>query len=315
MLDPRTGELLASASYPWPDDRALKGQVTAEAGHLLDRARYGLYAPGSTFKLVTAAAALRDSGPEPAFHCVRLPDGRVGGHVPGVGRPIRDDLQDTVPHGHLDLHRALAVSCNAYFANLAQTLGVKALSDTAALAQIAVAPAPVESNLRQSLPYAGYGQGDVVATPLRMARVAAALASDGVLRDVVVTKRAAKTSAAGAAATPGTTWLDPAGAAALRRDMRAVVTSGSGRSLASHAVPIAGKTGTAEVDGRRSHAWFVGFAPYGAPRIAFATIVENAGYGGRVAAPLAGELVSAAAARGLLQEKPKQTGRTPADME
>jgi peptidoglycan glycosyltransferase len=138
-----------------------------------------------------------------------------------------------------------------------------------------------------------------------MARVAAALASDGALRDVVVTREPASTAQARAGANPGKRWLDPAGAAALRRDMRAVVTSGTGRSLASHAVAIAGKTGTAEVDGKRSHAWFVGFAPYDAPRIAFATIVENAGYGGRVAAPLAGELVSAAAARGLLQETPK----------
>jgi peptidoglycan glycosyltransferase len=148
-----------------------------------------------------------------------------------------------------------------------------------------------------------------------MARVVAALASDGTLRDVVILRQGSKgdqtrpgaepaavaTSFRSADAPPGKKWLDRAGATALRRDMRAVVTSGTGRSLAAHAVPIAGKTGTAEVDGRRSHAWFVGFAPYDEPRIAFATIVENAGYGGRMAAPLAGELVSAAAARGLLQ--------------
>jgi len=98
-------------------------------------------------------------------------------------------------------------------------------------------------------------------------------------------------------------WLDPADAASLRRDMRNVVLSGTGRSLASHSVPIAGKTGTAEVDDQKSHSWFVGFAPYGPtpPRIAFAVIVENAGYGGRIAAPLAGEIVSAAEARGLLK--------------
>lgn len=89
--------------------------------------------------------------------------------------------------------------------------------------------------------------------------------------------------------------------------MREVVTAGTGRSLASHPVPIAGKTGTAEVDEKKSHSWFVGFAPYGnvagsqPPRIAFAVIVENAGYGGRIAAPLAGEIVSAAEARGLLK--------------
>jgi peptidoglycan glycosyltransferase len=78
--------------------------------------------------------------------------------------------------------------------------------------------------------------------------------------------------------------------------MRAVVTSGTGRSLATSSIPIAGKTGTAEVGEGAAHSWFTGFAPYGATgrRIAFAVIIENAGYGARAAAPVAGELVAAA---------------------
>ena len=324
VVDPDTGELLAAASYPWPEPRELRGDVSTDPVRLLDRARYGLYPPGSTFKLITAAAALRHNHAQtsPAYECGRLPDGRVGGRVPGVGRPIRDDLLDKTPHGTLDLHRALVVSCNAYFANLAQKLGTRALAETAAAAQISVAPAPVEANLRRSLPFAGYGQGDVVATPLRMARVAAAIASDGTLRDIVVRRSVAGTPAHavpedGAKSSrdrsAGVTWLEPRDAASLRRDMREVVTSGTGRSLASHVVPIAGKTGTAEVDDQKSHSWFVGFAPYAgtpggasqggvSPRIAFAVIVENAGYGGRIAAPLAGEIVSAAQSRGLLKQ-------------
>jgi cell division protein FtsI/penicillin-binding protein 2 len=79
--------------------------------------------------------------------------------------------------------------------------------------------------------------------------------------------------------------------------MRAVVTRGTGRSLAGHPTAIAGKTGTAEVDKGASHAWFTGFAPYGAraeKRIAFTILIENGGYGGRTAAPLASEVVTAA---------------------
>ena len=87
--------------------------------------------------------------------------------------------------------------------------------------------------------------------------------------------------------------------------MRDVVTSGTGQSLAANATPIAGKTGTAEVDGGRAHSWFAGFAPYGvsaAPRrIAFAVVIENAGYGARAAAPVAGDLVNAARELGLIQ--------------
>ena len=78
--------------------------------------------------------------------------------------------------------------------------------------------------------------------------------------------------------------------------MREVVTQGTARSLRTHTVPIAGKTGTAEVGQGAAHSWFTGFAPYGGSgrRIAFAVLVENAGYGARAAAPVAGELVTAA---------------------
>jgi peptidoglycan glycosyltransferase len=299
VIDPSSGALLASASYPGPDERELRGEVPAAPDRLLDRARYGLYPPGSTFKLVTAVAALRSRGSEeqPTFECVRLGDGRVGGRVASTGAVIRDDAEDHTPHGAVGLDRALVVSCNAYFGRLAQQLGSKALAEAAAAAQITVAAPPVDVNLRGTLAHAGYGQGEVVASPLRMARAAGALGVDGILRDVrVATEETAATS-------PGVRWVSEAGAARLRRDMRQVVTSGTARVLATHAVPIAGKTGTAEVDRAKSHAWFVGVAPFSSEpaRIAFAVVIENGGYGGRTAAPLAGDIVSAAQARGLLK--------------
>jgi cell division protein FtsW (lipid II flippase) len=297
VIDAASGALLASATYPWPDERELRGAAAPAPERLLDRARYGLYPPGSTFKLVTAVAALRTQGEQqPTFACERLGDGRVGGRVAGTGAVIRDDPQDHTPHGSVGLDRALVVSCNAYFGRLAQQLGSKALADAAAAAQISVASPPLDANLRRSLAHAGYGQGEVVATPLRMARVAAALATDGRLREV----RVADDAATG----EELRWISESGAARLRRDMREVVTAGTGRALAGHPVAIGGKTGTAEVDHAASHAWFVGFAPYSSSepaRIAFAVIVENGGYGGRVAAPLAGDIVSAAQARGLLK--------------
>src|SRR5262249_53307655 len=97
--------------------------------------------------------------------------------------------------------------------------------------------------------------------------------------------------------------LTPEAAALLGQFMRDAVVSGTGRSLSSHQWRIAGKTGTAEVIGSASHAWFVGFAPYGQDRkrIAFAVVIENAGYGGLAAAPVAGEVVTAAASLGLIE--------------
>ena len=97
--------------------------------------------------------------------------------------------------------------------------------------------------------------------------------------------------------------MTPEAASLLAQYMRDAVVSGTGRSLSTNPWKIAGKTGTAEVAGSPSHAWFVGFAPYGQDtrRIAFAVIIENAGYGGLAAAPVAGEIVTAAGNLGLIE--------------
>jgi cell division protein FtsW (lipid II flippase) len=298
VLDPDTGELLAVGSYPFPS-------VTGEAQHrstdetetLIDRARFGLYPPGSTFKLVTATAALRQS---PAFRnstfmCSLQANGRVGAQV--AGTLVRDDVLDAHPHGKIDMHEGLVHSCNAYFAQLAVRVGPAPLLETANLLGISVARDDSVARLRATLPQAGYGQGDVVASPLRMARVAAAIASNGTLRDVRVEKNTTARSI------PTHDLVSPDAAATLGRYLRDAVLTGTGRSLREHPWRIAGKTGTAEVHGAQSHAWFVGYAPYGPAekRVAFAVLIENAGYGGAAAAPAAGEIVTAAAVSGLVK--------------
>jgi cell division protein FtsW (lipid II flippase) len=298
VIDPATGDLLASVSYPWPTS-GLREQAPAgeddDVEPLLDRARYGLYPPGSTFKLITAAAALRRDADAASqtFTCSRLPENRVGARVPGYARPVRDDVMDREPHGTLDLHRALVVSCNAYFAQLAVRLGPQALLEAAQPAEIMLARNNALSRIRDTLPQLGYGQGEVVASPLRMARIAAAIAADGSIRDV-------RLDAAAPTSVPHP-FLSGQTARTLARYMRDVVLDGTGHSLRSMAVAVAGKTGTAELSGAPSHSWFVGFAPYGAAsrRVAVAVILENAGYGGAAAAPAAGEIIEAAAALGL----------------
>jgi peptidoglycan glycosyltransferase len=297
VIDPGTGDVLASVSYPFPSATAHVTDDEAVKETLLDRARYGLYPPGSTFKLVTAAAALRldGAGSQTTFTCSRVSDSRVGARIPGWGL-VRDDVLDKHAHGTIDLHDAIVHSCNAYFAQLAVRLGPRPILDTAALAGVSVARDGSLGRLRATLPQAGYGQGDVVATPLRMARIAAAIATDGNLREPRLERHASTT---------GQTQrlLSPAAAAHLGQYLRDVVLNGTGRSLRAHPLRIAGKTGTAEISGGPSHAWFVGFAPHGGDerKVAFAVIVENAGYGGLAAAPAAGEIVSAAAKSGLIR--------------
>jgi len=300
VLDPATGDVLASVSYPWPAAApVLPSTSAAQREDLLDRPRYGLYPPGSTFKLVTAAAALRRDprANRLIFTCSRLPDGRIGATVPGWARPVRDDVLDRQPHGAIDMQRALVTSCNAYFAQLAARLGPGALLEAAARADVALARGNSVTRIRDTLPQIGYGQGEVVTTPARMARVAAAIAADGRIRDLRLDRDEPVAAS--------TELVQPDAARLLAAYLREAVLEGTGRSLRKHDVPIAGKTGTAELNGAPSHAWFVGFAPFGraAKRIAVAVIVENAGYGGAAAAPAAGEIVSAAAALGLMQEE------------
>ena len=126
VLDADTGDLLAAVSYPYP------GSSESNQDSLLDRARYGLYPPGSTFKLVTAAAALRRDIDlnKKTYTCASLSHGRIGATIPGWG-VVRDDVLDKHPHGTIDMRDGIVHSCNAYFGQLAVSVGPQALMDTA----------------------------------------------------------------------------------------------------------------------------------------------------------------------------------------
>jgi cell division protein FtsI/penicillin-binding protein 2 len=213
----------------------------------------------------------------------------VGNFVQGQRRPIRDDVLDATPHGTMDMEHALIVSCNAYFAQLGTyNVGGKLLSETAKLLGITAA-GPV--------PQASYGQGQVVASPFQMARVAATVANGGMMP----AGRWVTDQNNDRAAEPKLVLSSDA-VATLGRYMREVVTGGTGRRAAGAVAPIAGKTGTAELANAPSHAWFVGFAPYGeaAQRIAFSILIENGQYGGTYPTAAAAEIVSAARELGYL---------------
>jgi cell division protein FtsW (lipid II flippase)/cell division protein FtsI/penicillin-binding protein 2 len=310
VLDPASGDLLAAVSLPLP----VEGDQQPEGNPYLDRARYGLYPPGSTFKVVTAMAALRKN-PElrhKTYQCIALPDGRVGNYMQGAKRPIRDDIKDAAPHGTLDLERGLKVSCNAYFAQLGTyDVGADALHDTATLLGIAAASPDTAGELKKALPQSCYGQGEVVASPMQMARVAATVANGGAMPQGrwIIDENNTRTS-------PPALVLTPEAAGTLGQFMREVVTGGTGSRAGGASAPIAGKTGTAELADAPSHAWFIGFAPYGrgaastsqtgsAPtrpprQIAFSLLVENGVYGGTAAAPAAAAIVNAAVKLGII---------------
>jgi len=173
--------------------------------------------------------------------------------------------------------------------------GAEGLLRAADVFGIRVASPNTTAQLKDALPQASYGQGQVVVSPLQMARVAGAIANQG----RVVPNRVM----IGEATALSKSCLSADKAAMLAQYLRRAVTEGTGRAALKAAIPVAGKTGTAELRDKPAHAWFVGFAPYGARarKIAFAVLIENGRYGGRVAAPAAADIADAAAELGLIR--------------
>jgi peptidoglycan glycosyltransferase len=195
--------------------------------------------------------------------------------------------------------RAIQVSCNAYFAQLGvYNVGAQALHDTAELMGI---PAGEVPEIKKMMPFAAYGQGPVLVTPFKMARVAATVAAGGAMPEGrwIIDENNTRLDAP-RVIVPGET------AEFLGAAMRSVVTGGTGRrAMAGLNVSVAGKTGTAQMDEGAPHSWFAGFAPYdgaAAQRIAFAVVVEHGGYGSTFAAPIARQVVESALKLGLIQE-------------
>lgn len=308
-LDPRTGAVLASASNPGYDpadvDESWQKLSSSSSAYLVDRARQALYAPGSTFKVVTLTGAYGSgiATPETSY--------RGPGRIDIGNAPVTNFEGGS--YGRLDLVSATARSVNTVFAQLADDLGPERLVDQATRFGFNT-PSPYELPVTSSLmpdpaemtrwetAWAGVGQpvGEHASPPgpqatvLQMALVAAGIANDGQIMRPFVIDRVIDPADGGASplgvsrAREWTRATDPATAALVAKAMRAVVTRGSGTRAAVSGYEVCGKTGTAEVGkGRPTNAWFIGFAPAKDPTVAVAVLIEGGGIGGRVAAPIA----------------------------
>ncbi len=305
VLDPRTGAVLALASVPSYDPNRLDALWPAlvhdPASPLLDRSTGGLYPPGSTFKIVTAADAL-DAGvvtPQSTFT-------DNGGFTIG-NFTVHDDEEEST--GTQDLAGAFALSSNVDFAQIALRIGVDTWFAYAAKWGLGQ---PVDFDLpvaRDRLPakrdaYAGilaqlgFGQASLLVTPMRMALVGATIAHDGTTpRPYLVRRIAGSDTSVATGVETIAQPISPDTAHEVRAMMVQVVKRGTGTAAQLPGVTVAGKTGTATNPHGRSHAWFVAFAPAEAPRVAVAVVVENVGYGGTYAAPIAREVLRVALAR------------------
>jgi peptidoglycan glycosyltransferase len=314
VLDPRTGAVLASASSPDFDPNTVDARWQALNGAgagspLLDRSRQALYPPGSTFKVVTATGAL---GSESASITTRF---RAPGRMEIGNAPVTNFEGGS--YGSLDMRQAMARSANTYFAQLAVAMGAPALVEQAERFGFnravpyelptadSLMPDPAQMTTWETA-WAGVGQpvgehkGPVgpQVTALEMALVSAGIANGGQIMAPHVVERITDPAGRELAVTRPREWLratDPATAAEVAGLMRYVVTNGSGARASIPGVAVAGKTGTAEPGkNRQTHAWFIAFAPAERPTVAMAIVLEEAGVGGRVAAPAARPVLEAA---------------------
>ncbi|RLL53517.1 penicillin-binding protein 2 [Mariprofundus sp. EBB-1] len=335
VMDVHSGGVIALLSKPGYDtNRFITGLESAQwqswlnnpEKPLLNRATQAAYPPASTFKLVTGLAGLD--------HGSHLAEG--SSFCPGYIEFSDRKLHCWKRRGHdsVNLHKALVESCDVYFYQLADQLGMGIISDTAQAwglgekTQIDLAPEsrgiiPAQSPymmaaikntqsrrkkwFRGETMITGIGQGALTTTPLQIARLAAAIANGGsILKPQVLAHIPAEVL--------HQVKVKPEHLQMIRSAMRDVVLSNKGtahRALNKAVWTSAGKTGTAQViklsknksidkdilRHHKDHAWFMGYAPYENPQIAIAVFVEHGGHGGSDAAPVAAAVIQAMATK------------------
>ena len=326
-LDPRDGRVLAIASTPTYDpnlaeknfDQILKIKGPCEpASPLVNRATNDLFIPGSTFKVVTATAAI-DSGRFTTESTFDDP-----GYCTEYGKRVSNyaDQDGAEVFGRVDFPTAMEHSINSVFCNIGKAIGPFLVLDYAKRYGFYEDPpleTPSEERLRSGL-YKGaklfeptdpnqvdpgrlaFGQERLLVTPLQMAMVAAAIANGGILMETHVVDRIVNPDGNVVTRTSPEQYqevMKASTAADLTAMMRLVVESGTGTAAQIPGVPVAGKTGTAET-GRpgQNDTWFIAFAPADRPRVAVAVALHNqSGTGGSTAAPIAKALIETVLSR------------------
>lgn len=317
-IDPNTGGIIALASKPDYDLSMFSGvtppelwnEMNSDTTHpLFNRATMTKYPPGSTYKMVLAAAALEEG----------IVDTRWTVKCSGVFRYGNRVFKDLHVHGTVSIIEAIKVSCNVFFYQLmlktgferwtnygaefgfGHPTGIDITEETAGILPSSNYFDKLYGKGKWTEGYLvslGIGQGELGVSPLQMACYAMTLANRGTFHqphavDSVLNKRENRVKVVEHLERrlniSDHTWD------LLREGMFHVVNSpgGTGRAARIPGITVGGKTGTAQNPHGDDHAWFVGFAPFENPRIAVAVLVENAGFGGASAAPVARRVMEA----------------------
>jgi peptidoglycan glycosyltransferase len=305
-LDPQTGKVLVMANVPSYDPNKVVDDVKQgrrEGSGRFNRATQARYPPGSTFKVVTAAAAL-DSG---RYRPDSLISGKNNKKISGV--PLQNSHGVDFPT--ITLTKALTFSVNTVFAEVAEKLGSDTMyrymrrfgfnqkppidlpADELTASGVYKGDKLLDGSDSVDIGRVGIGQERLLVTPLQMAMVAAAVANDGALMKPRLGDRFVNPDgrlAGRVREEKASQVMSSETARALTEMMGKVVEEGTGTQAALTGIDVAGKTGTAEVaNATNNQAWFIAFAPKNDPRVAIAVTVERAGtgQGGTVAAPIA----------------------------
>ena len=327
VMEAATGQVLALVSNPGFDSNRFSGGITSDYWKelmenprkpLLNKATHGLYPPGSTFKMVTAMAGLQSGviTPQTSFFC----PGHwfLGNH--------KFNCWKEGGHGTVNCERALAVSCDTFFYNVGNRLGVDRLAAMAAKfgfghitsellpgEKSGPLPTPEWKKKQYHTQWTGgdtinisIGQGYMLSTPMQLAVMTARLVNGG---KAVSPKFVLSEDVAGDAAQPQSMHISPEAMQIVRRGMDSVTNQTFGTAYASRipdvGMEMGGKTGTAQVhritqrgvDQKklpwhlRHHAWFVGYAPVDNPRYVCSVLIEHGGGGASAAAPVARDIL------------------------
>jgi penicillin-binding protein 2 len=302
-LDPRDGSVLCLVSSPSYNPAALMGRIprdvwaelNSEARPLFNRAIAGTYNPGSTFKIATLVTAIRQGLLSPATTFVCTGSTRIGNRT----------VRCLGHHGRISYQTAIEKSCNVFFAELGSRIQREQIVSVAqefGIGNRTGIDIPGESSgllptdewlrSRKENWYTGdtvnlaIGQGRLGVTPLQMACYVSLIANRGIAYRPHIAYRDRPPEPLTTVNLDSTWWDRIVGA------MKKVVESGTGVRARLDGVSVAGKTGSAQTGaGRRPHGWFIAFAPAEQPTIALAVVVEHSDEGGRVAAPIAHELL------------------------
>jgi penicillin-binding protein 2 len=311
-LDPNDGSVLAMVSKPDFDPSVFSGVTSSEVWAklntdpdkpLFNRATMTRYPPGSTFKMLIAAAGLEEGIIDEHYNITCRGSFRFGNKV----------FKDHGVHGSVNIVKAIQQSCDVFFYQLVLKIGLDKLSEYGKRFGFGK-PTGIDigdetSGLIPSTEYydrvygkgkwtqgnlvsLGIGQGEIGVSPLQMAQYVAAFANSGTLLQPhavssIRNKRTNRVDIIDHSEIP--VWLNNDAMRMIREGMRRVVEEpgGTGGLARISGVVSAGKTGTAQNPHGADHAWYVGFAPFDQPKIAIAVMLENAGFGGTKAAPIA----------------------------